>query len=95
MRRMKDWLWSQPVDGCTGQASDEVAAVSVRKHAGFSSITYSSSVVLCYVYVTSVHRVSLGLMVRGAPQVQQWASPPKAHSSQRGAKPSPRPAARW
>lgn len=45
------------------QGSDERAAASVRKPVGFDSITYSSSVMLYYVYVTSVDRVSLGLVL--------------------------------
>lgn len=48
------------------QGSDERAAASVRKPVGFNSITYSSSVMLYYVYVTSVDRVSLGLVLLSA-----------------------------
>lgn len=92
---MKDWLWSQPVDGCTGQGSDEAAPASVKKRMGFNSITYSSSVMLYYTYVTFVDRVSLGLTVLSASWVLQQASPPEAHSSRSGAKPSPEPAAWW
>lgn len=77
VRRMKDQLWSQPEDGCTGQGSNETAAARVRYRTGFNSIAYSYLVMLCYRYIISVDQVSLGLVALSALRVLQQASAPE------------------
>lgn len=76
----------QPVDDCTGQGSDGMAAASIW---GWTKLHTA----LCWCCITQhVDQVSWGLVVLcfmgTAPGIT-----PKAHSSQRGANPSPEPAA--
>lgn len=42
------WRLLQPVDDCTGQGSDGMAAAIMRKHMGLNSIAYNALLILYY-----------------------------------------------